>query len=99
MCSNPTGLHITAHIHYRPMLIVIPGDTCGAVFLDDRFENQMRTLATDKSFDGMGQRNKLDLMEKWEYGAKRVFKHDCSERQEWSYYIGGKTATEVLLNK
>lgn len=80
-------------------LIAATGGTCGAVFLDDRFEKQMRTIAGDQTFDNMGPRNKLDLMDKWEYGAKRVFRHDCHDRQDWSYYIGGRTAREVLLNK
>ncbi len=80
-------------------LVVATGGTCGAVFLDDRFENQMRVLASAQTFDNMGPRNKLDLMDKWEYGAKRVFRHDCHDRQDWSYYIGTRTAREVLLNK
>ena len=58
----------------------------------------MRAFAGNATFDHMGPR-KLDLMEKWEYGAKRVFRHDCSENSRWSYYIGGSTAEEVVLNK
>ena len=73
--------------------------TCGAVCLDDHFENQMKTFAGDHAFDEMGASRKLDLMDKWEYGAKRVFRHDCNEQQGWSYYIGGSNAREVLLNK
>jgi len=78
-------------------LILAIGGTCGAVFLDDRFEQQMRTFATNQTFDEMVARNKLDLMDKWEYGAKRVFRHDCNDQQVWSYYVGSKTAKEVTL--
>ena len=77
----------------------VTGGTCGAVFLDNRFENQLRLSAGNGTFDDMSSRNKLDLMDKWEYGAKRLFRHDCNDNQDWSYYVGRRTAREVLLNK
>ena len=80
-------------------LICAIGGTCGAVFLDDLFENQIRTFATNEIFDDMGARDKQDLMEKWEYGAKRVFKHDCNDQQVWSYPVGSENAKRVLLSK
>ena len=99
MCSEPTGLDLLNPKTWNHELISVIGGTCGAVFLDDRFQNQMKTLAGDHAFTEMGKSRKLDLMDKWEYGAKRVFRHDCSDQQDWSYYIGGSTAREVLLNK
>ncbi len=81
------------------LLIGAVGGTCGAVFLDNRFENQLRVSAGDGTFDDMAPRNKLDLMDKWEYGAKRVFRHDCNDNQDWSYHVGRRTAREVLLDK
>ena len=78
------------------------GDTCGAVYLDYAFIAQIKMLAGDL-YDTMQPRKKKNMMNKWEYSAKREFKHEMNDEEDFDYevpeYNEGDNPNEVLLKK
>lgn len=78
------------------------GDTCGAVYLDYAFVAQIKMLAGNL-VDAMQPRKKKNLMNKWEYSAKREFKHQMNVEEDFDYevpgYNEGENPNEVLLKK
>ena len=86
---------------FRKLKFVL-GDTCGAVYLDYAFFAQIKIIVGDL-FDTMQPRKKKNMMNKWEYNAKREFKHEMNDGEDFDYevpgYNGGENPNEVLLKK
>lgn len=62
----------------------------------------MKTLVGDL-FDTMQSRKKKNMMTAWEYNAKREFKHEMNDDEDFDYevpgYNNGENPNEVLLKK
>jgi len=71
------------------------GGLCGAIFLDDAFEKQIRTLISADDYEDLGSRAKRKFMHEWEIGIKRTFKMDEPEDEKWHVDIPGYAGIHV----
>lgn len=51
-----------------------PGDLCGALYLDENFQSQIRTLVGHKEYEKLDSEVKAKMFENdWEFAAKRKY--------------------------
>jgi len=56
------------------VLILAIGDLCGAVYLDENFQSQIRTIVGEKDYDRLDSEIKAKVFENdWEFAAKRKY--------------------------
>lgn len=65
------------------------GDCCGAIFIDNAFEKQIRTMISGEEYEKLGHRARRKLMEDWEHGLKRVFRSNWADDQIYHVDIPG----------
>ncbi|KAH6674763.1 hypothetical protein B0J14DRAFT_652947 [Halenospora varia] len=65
------------------------GGCCGAIFLDDAFEKQIRTLISSKEFDKIGVLSRRRMLNDWENGLKRSFRMNAAGDNTWHVNIPG----------
>lgn len=61
----------------------------GATFLDDAFEATVASMMGNRVYDALSAQSKKKLMEDWEHGVKRNFKHSDAEGKKWVLSIPG----------
>ena len=65
------------------------GDLYGAVFLDQAFEQKVKSMIGDEAFKSLSTRNRKKMMSDWEFGIKRTFKHGHSYVKNWIIDVPG----------
>ena len=98
MCVEPTGKYWIVVSPPRCMELTLSGDLCGAVYLDEGFDNTMRTMVGATVYDSLDSEVKAKVFENdWEFSAKRIY--NGGTRREFSVDIPGYKPKRPLFSK